>query len=327
MSVRCQHAVNWIAEPGQFIVDPHTTCTTCRKKLYVCVKCYGIFAYSSQQNKGHHGKCKWNKEQNKASMISTIKRNSDGTWKGRGHAMRQRAAAITTPQPPSVVFLPANGDVEAGSDVSFLRHKYVLYTPPFSAVKHLPPFDWHATLKLFHSMGNKSPEALMRRKYKPSGEDTSTMLICKDDAKAVSLPSILSCADTPVGYWTMHLGGLSSEAFAAIVRMAPPAPLLRGFLDTQQVFVFVSNCPLEKSFVLPAHTDHGGGPLAWLGGEPGSYCELELSGLSPDSPVTYSVRLCRKGDSLHIPARHWHCVRSAGCRICISYFTNAPDAS
>ena len=326
MSGRCQHTVNWSVEPGQFLVNPHTTCTTCQKKLYVCVKCYGVFACSSQQNTTHHGKCKWDKEKNKASMVSTLQRNPNGRVKCRGRGLRQRTAATTTRQPPSVVFVLANGDVEAGSDVSFLRHKYVLYTPPYSAVKHTPPFDWHATLRLLHAMGGTSSEDLRSRKYINSGEDATTMLVQNGSPRTVTLSSILNCANTPVGYWTMQLGGLSSESFADIVNMAPPAPLLRGFLDTQQVFVFVSNCPLDTSFVLPAHTDNGGGPLVWLGGKPGSYCELELSGLSPDSPV-YSARLCRKGDSLHIPARHWHCVRSTGCRICISYFTNTPDAS
>jgi hypothetical protein len=259
-------------------------------------------------------------------MVATLKRNNDGRLKGRGYGMRQRPAAINTSQPPSMVLLPANGDVEAGSDMSFLRHTLVLYTPPFSAVKHHPPFDWHTTIRLLYSMGNRSPGDLVRRKYKTLDKDNSTMYIC-NGGQRLSLDSILSGPDIPVGYWTMHLHGLSSESFATIVNMAPPAPLLRGFLDTLQVYVFVSNCPLDKSFILPMHTDHGGGPLAWLGGEPGSCCELELSGLSLNSPVAYNVRLCRKGDSIHIPARHRHRVRSSGTRICISYFTNAPDVS
>jgi hypothetical protein len=193
---------------------------------------------------------------------------------------------------------------------------------PFLAVT--PLFDWPTKMKLLHNMGDASEEKLTERKYAMSS-DKKTMRIQKG-RRAITLESILgdSGSDIPLGYWTMHLGNLSPESFADIVKMAPPPPLLCGFLDTKQVYVFVSNCPLDQYFVLPAHTDNGEGPLVFLGGSAGSSCEIQLYGLSDKSPVVYSVRLGRQGDGIHIPALHWHSVRSTGLRICISYFTNTP---
>ena len=332
---KCEHLLFFSGTSlGAFLEKPTGYCCECRRRVYVCLRCYVVFNQGGSNDKHYNG-CSGSQIQNR--LRKTNLRDAKTKQFRSGRSNRRRS----------------------------VRHDSNLLVLVETSLQHrIPPRSYKTSIVCGRTGGNG--KGLMRNLSEFFNCLTPLITLCSSskcvthrltqspktnlynvDPKGGKHPITMEGLKSYISqndraYITIEIDYMTPETLAYLLQIAPVPTNLKGFIY-HRAYIFLSKMPQFESVCLRAHTDKGSGPLVYACGTLGSKVEIAMTSATGDKTVPLNIKdpfneafnhqhkdlhfttLHQRGDFFYVSSGYWHSVLSSGIRICVSYFDVTED--